>query len=233
MATRLARCIEGYIRDAKSSNDCPADASPGIWQRPRVPGAAIVVAVALAGSAGILASPTRADPPLARPQSPAGALPSAWRFWESPTAPGPAMIPRVSYVGAIDRGFGMSVECRGSGPSIYISIDNPDADLQQLRFDVTIPVVFRIENRTSPAAGRDSVQLIAKLTESYMTTTNRVTIGMGLADAARAIRLMEGHSATSGTHLAVEVAGAAGAFDLTGARDVFALLKRACGSQKP
>lgn len=142
------------------------------------------------------------------------------------------MIPRVSYVGAIDRGFGMSVECRGSGPSIYMSIDNPDAALQQLRFDVPIPVVFRVENRTSPTTGSDSVQLIAKLAGGYMATTNRVTIGMGLAEAARAIRLMEGNAATSATHLAVEVAGTAGTFDLTGARDTFALLKRACETRK-
>ncbi|MYZ50166.1 hypothetical protein [Propylenella binzhouense] len=232
MATRVARRIEGCIRGARSGNDRPPGASPSVWQRPRVPAAAIVVAVALAGNAGILAGPTRADPPPAVPQPPGHARPPAWRFWESPTAGGPAVIPRISYVGAIDRGFGMSVECRGSGPSIYISIDNPDAALRQLRFDVPIPVVFRAAGGGSLATANGSARVTATLTTGYMATTNRIAIGIGLADAARAISLIESNAGPSATLLAVEVAGAAGTFDLTGARDSFAALRRACESRK-
>ena len=142
------------------------------------------------------------------------------------------MIPRVSYVGAIDRGFGMSVECRGSGPSIYISIDNPDPALRQLRFDVPIPVVFRAAGGGSLATANDSARVTATLTTGYMATTNRIAIGIGLADAARAISLIESNAGPSATLLAVAVAGAAGTFDLTGARDSFAALRRACESRK-
>lgn len=197
----------------------------------------LIHVVALVWSAGLLGSPAQADPPpLSKPRSRleafGGALASAWTFWEAPTAGGSALVPRVQYVGPINRGFRMSAECRGSGPSIYISIDNPNSRLRKLRFDLLIPVVFRIESKSSLTINGNSVRVTAKLTGGYTANTSRVTIGMGLANAGRAITLIESNAGTSATHLAVEVAGTAGIFDLTDARDTFAALKRACESRK-
>jgi hypothetical protein len=195
----------------------------------------LIHVVALVWSVGLLGSPARADPlPLSKPRSRVeafgGALASAWTFWEAPMAGGSALVPRVQYVGPINRGFRISAECRGSGPSIYISIDSPNSHLQRLRFDVLIPVVFRTESKSSLTI--DSVRVTARLTGGYTANTNRITIGMALADAARAISLIDGNAETSAPLLVVEVAGAAGTFNLTGARDTFALLKRACKSRK-
>ena len=195
----------------------------------------LIHVVALVWSVGLLGSPARADPPpVSKPRSRVeafgGALASAWTFWEAPTAGGSALIPKVQYVGPISRGFRMSAECRGSGPSIYISIDNPNARLQKLRFDVLIPVVFRIATKSSLTLGR--VRVTGRLTGGYTANTNRVTIGMALTDAARAINLIDGNAETSAPLLVVEVAGTAGTFDLAGARDTFVLLKRACESRK-
>lgn len=215
----------------------PTTRAAAVWSKllAIVAVASFVSAVSLMWSAGLLGSPARADsPPVSKPRSRlevfGGALASAWTFWEAPTAGGSALIPRVQYVGPISRGFRMSAECRGSGPSIYISIDNPNSRLQRLRFDVLIPVVFRTESKSSLTI--DSVRVTARLTGGYTANTNRITIGMALTDAARAISLIDGNSETSAPLLIVEVAGAAGTFDLAGARDTFALLKRACESRQ-
>lgn len=200
-------------------------------------GPTLIHVVVLMWSAGLLDSPAWADPPSSpqprsRLQTFAGALASAWTFWEAPTAGGSALVPQVQYVGPINRGFRMSAECRGSGPSIYISIDNPNARLQKLRFDVLIPVVFRLESKGALTIDGSSVRVNAKLTGGYTANTNRVTIGMAFNDAARAIDLIEGNAEISAPLLAAEVAGSTGTFDLVGARASFATLKRACETRK-
>jgi hypothetical protein len=126
----------------------------------------------------------------------------------------------------------MSVECRGSGPSMYLLIENPDAKLRQLRFDTPIPVFFRIEGRSSLSTESDSARVSAQLSQGYLASTNSVTIGMGLADAARAVGLIMRNARTTSTILAVEVAGTASTFDLAGARDVFTSFKRLCDERK-
>lgn len=141
------------------------------------------------------------------------------------------MIPRVRYVGSVDRGFGMSAECRGSGPSIYISIDDPDAGLQRLRFDVPIPVLLRVGRAGALSGASKSAHITALLTGGYTALTNRVVIGMGPDEADSVIRLIEGNAQASSARLTVEVAGTSGTFDLAGARDAFVILESACSSE--
>jgi hypothetical protein len=217
----------------------PTINAPAAWRQRLgiVIGPSLIHVVAMAWSAGLLGGPARADPPPSpkppsRLQTFGGVLASAWAFWEAPTAGGSALVPRVTYVGPIDRGFRMSAECRGSGPSIYISIDKPETSLRQLRFDVQIPVVFRIERKSSLTIDSARVRVTARLTGGYTAATNRVTIGMALTDAARAIDLIEGNAETSALPLVVEVAGSTGTFNLMGARESFTTLKRACETQK-
>jgi len=200
-------------------------------------GPSLIHVVAMAWSAGLLGGPARADPPpspdpRSRLRAFGGVLASAWEFREAPTAGGAGLAPRVTYVGPIDRGFTMSAECRGSGPSIYISIDEPESSLRQLRFDVQIPVVFRIERKSSRTIDSARVRVTARLTGGYTAATDRVTIGMARTDAARAIDLIEGNAETSAPSLVVEVAGSTGTFSLTGARESFSTLKRACETRK-
>jgi hypothetical protein len=224
----LVPCFEGCVLDAKGRPFALCVAIKG--PRMRAAAAALVVVAALTSNAGRVVSPSSAGN-LPEDLQPNHALPSAWSFWEAPTAGGPGLIPRVTYVGTINRGFGMTLECRGSGPSIYVSIDHPDAGLQQLRFDVPIPVSIRVD-RTARATAGENVRIAARLTEGYTTTSNRVAVGMALADAARAIGMIEDNADMPGTLLAVEVAGSTGRYSLTGARDTFATFKLACESRK-
>lgn len=195
--------------------------------------AAIVASVVLALSVGGSEHPVRAESaptstPRAAPQSPGLASDIAWKFRESPLAGGPGTIPRVTYVGTPDRGFGMSAECRGSGPSIYISIENPDAHLQRLKFDVPIPVTFRIGRRGSPTTATNIVRPTALLTGGYTVASNRVVIGMARQEAASVVGLIESSPETSNGILMVELMGTPATFDLTGARQIFATFKSAC-----
>lgn len=230
----LAKSLQDGIRHVCSPESrCDIDTG-----RPRAPGrkAAIIALVALATNFGVLEKPARAEPASSStPQAdrqPAGSTPvSAWTFSESPLAGGPGMIPRVRYVGSVDRGFGMSAECRGSGPSIYISIDDPDAGLQRLRFDVPIPVLLRVGRAGALSGASKSAHITALLTGGYTALTNRVVIGMGPEEADSVIRLIEGNAQTSSARLTVEVAGTSGTFDLTGARDAFVILESACSSE--
>jgi hypothetical protein len=158
----------------------------------------------------------------------------AWRYGEVPVPGGGSAIPTVFYAVPSDSDFEFRAECRGSGPSIYITVKGPGPDLRQLRHDTPIPVTFRLQRpRQARAADPDEARVTAKLSVGYLAHTNEIRIGMGLRDGAAVVALLGrdlGPEADA-TRAVVELAHTSGKFRMSGAHKAFAQFKRRCDAQ--
>jgi hypothetical protein len=155
-----------------------------------------------------------------------------WRYGESPLVGGAGSIPWVAYGGPRERGFDLMAECRGSGPSVYITVHSPGPDLRQLRFKTPIPVAFRLEREhQGKAVAGDEVRVWATLSEGYMAHTDRVRVGIGLQDGAAVASLLGLGTGREAAHAVVEIGKTSATFLMAGARNAFAQLKRSCDTQ--
>lgn len=163
----------------------------------------------------------------------AAAADDLWRYGESPAVGGGGVIPRVGYHGPSDRGFDLMAECRGSGPSIYITVTDPGPDLRQLRFNTPIPVVVRIDRgRAGKATPADEARVTASLSEGYIAHTGRIRVGIGLQDGTAVADLLGRDTGAAATRVIVEIAKTSAAFAMAGAPKAFAQLKRNCDIQR-
>ena len=147
---------------------------------------------------------------------------------------GGGSVPQVGYSGPRDRGFDLMAECRGSGPSVYITVTGPGPDLRQLRFDTPIPVVFRLERKSGgkTATPADRAHVTARLSEGYVAHTNRIRLGIGLRDGAAVASLLGRQTGPEAARAVVEVGRSSASFMMAGARKAFARLKRSCDAQR-
>ena len=163
----------------------------------------------------------------------ASAADDAWRYGESPVVGGGGSIPLVGYSGPRDRGFDLTAECRGSGPSIYVTVSNPGPDLRQLRFDTPIPVVFRLEWKPGiKPVPADEAHVTARLSEGYVAHTTRIRVGIGLQDGAAVASLLGRQAGPEAARAVVEIGRSSASFLMAGARKAFAQLQRSCDAQR-
>jgi hypothetical protein len=163
----------------------------------------------------------------------AAAASDAWRYGESLSVGGSSTLPWVAYVGPGDHGFDLTAECRGSGPSVYVTVNNPGADLRALRFNMPIAVAVRVERTPEgKPAPADEVRITATLSEGYLAHTNRVRVGMGLHEGAAVVGLLGRDPGSNSARALVRIGDTSAAFELAGARAAFAQLKRSCDAQR-